>query len=103
MATLVAIGGGEIGRPGYPLETLEIDKKIVDYSGKDRPTLCFLPTATHDSESYIQAMEQLYGEMLGCTVASLESTKRQYAHADLLDIVRQSDIIYVGGMAKVVS
>lgn len=28
MSKIIAIGGGEIGRPGYPIETLEIDKEI---------------------------------------------------------------------------
>ena len=97
MATIVAIGGGEIGRPGYLLETLEIDRKILEYSGKGSPRLCFLPTATHDSEVYIAAIEKLYGQMLGCTVRNLQLTKQEYEYEELLDVVMLSDIIYVGG------
>ena len=97
MATIVAIGGGEIGRPGYPLETLEIDKKIVEYCGKQKPKLCFVPTASNDSEIYIQTIEKLYGQMLGCTIKNIQLAKHRYEYEELLEIVMLSDIIYVGG------
>ena len=29
MKKIIAIGGGEIGRPGYPIETTQIDKEII--------------------------------------------------------------------------
>lgn len=29
MKTIVAIGGGEIGRPGYKIETEKIDREII--------------------------------------------------------------------------
>ena len=34
---VIAIGGGEIGRPGYPVETTKIDKEIIALSGKKSP------------------------------------------------------------------
>jgi hypothetical protein len=34
MQKMIAIGGGEIGRPGYKVETLSIDKEIIRLSGK---------------------------------------------------------------------
>ena len=37
MRKMVAIGGGEIGRPGYSIETTEIDKEIIALTGKARP------------------------------------------------------------------
>ena len=55
MGKIVAIGGGEIGRPGYPIETTKIDKEIIRLSGKKRPKLLFIPTASSDSESYYGA------------------------------------------------
>jgi dipeptidase E len=97
MGRIVAIGGGEIGRPGYPLETLEIDRKIIQLSGKDVPELCFLPTATNDSEIYIRAIKKLYGTRLNCNVRNILLTKVQYTTEELSDIVMNSDIIYVGG------
>ena len=37
MKKIVAIGGGEIGRPGYPVETTKIDKDIINLTGKKNP------------------------------------------------------------------
>ncbi|KKQ07521.1 MAG: hypothetical protein US18_C0014G0013 [Parcubacteria group bacterium GW2011_GWB1_36_5] len=31
---IIAIGGGEIGRPGFKTETVEIDKETISLSGK---------------------------------------------------------------------
>ena len=46
---IIAIGGGGFGRnPGVGI----IEKYILDQSGKDTPNICFIPTATGDSESY---------------------------------------------------
>ena len=42
---IVAIGGGEIERPGYPIETEEIDREIIRLSGKKHPKVLFIPTA----------------------------------------------------------
>lgn len=46
---IVAIGGGEIGRPGTKIETLKIDKEIITLSGKKNPKLLFIPTASNDA------------------------------------------------------
>ena len=46
---IIAIGGGGFGRnPGVGI----IEKYILDQSDKDTPNICFIPTATGDSESY---------------------------------------------------
>ena len=37
MPKIIAIGGGEIGRAGYPIETTAIDKEIIRLSGKKNP------------------------------------------------------------------
>ena len=45
---IIAIGGGGFGRnPGVGI----IEKYILDQSDKDTPNICFIPTATGDSES----------------------------------------------------
>ena len=54
MGRIVAIGGGEI-KDG---ETLNIDKFIVSLSGKERPSLLFIPTASHDAEEYIGTVKE---------------------------------------------
>ena len=62
----MAIGGGEIGRPDYPVETTEIDQEIIRISGKKHPKLLFIPTATSDSESYYEVIAEHFGKRLGC-------------------------------------
>lgn len=68
---IVAIGGGEMGRPGYGLETIPIDEAVVALSGKRRPNLLFLPTAGRDDPGYVAVVERYYGERLGCEVKPL--------------------------------
>ena len=46
---IIAIGGGGFGRhPGVGI----IEKYILQQSDKEKPNICFIPTATGDSESY---------------------------------------------------
>ena len=92
MGRIVAIGGGEI-KDG---ETLNIDKFIVSLSGKERPSLLFIPTASHDAEGYIETVKKVYGE-LGCDVKILCLTKENIEEDDIRDTILKSDIIYVGG------
>jgi len=96
MATIVAIGGGEIGRPGYPVETTHIDKRIVELSGKNHPHLLFLPTASDDSKGYIDTVQEHFGKRLGCIVQSLNLYDTPSYEA-MEDAIRNADIIYVGG------
>ena len=66
MGKIVAIGGGEI----YWGETRAIDEYIVRLAGKPSPRLLFIPTASGDTESYIDVVKRVYGE-LACTADSL--------------------------------
>jgi len=50
---IVAIGGVEIGRLGYPIETEEIDREIIRLSGKKHPKVLFIPTASGDSPTLL--------------------------------------------------
>ncbi len=97
MKKIVAIGGGEIGRPGYPIETTKIDKEIIKLSGKSRPKLLFIPTASSDSEVYIKAVEKHFGKRLGCKVDSLSLLNKRLTEKTINNQVFASDIIYVGG------
>ena len=49
MKQIIAIGGGGFGRnPGEGL----IEQYILDQTGKNKPNICFIPTATGDNEAY---------------------------------------------------
>jgi len=97
MGKIVAIGGGEIGRPGYPVETTKIDKEIIRLSGKKRPRLLFIPTASGDAEDYIKSVEKHFGQRLGCKVDTLLLVKTQPNKKEIRDKIFGADIIYVGG------
>src|SRR5688572_20748185 len=58
---IVAIGGGDL-RTG---ETLPLDRRIVELTGKDRPKALFIPTASFDSKDYFDGFASVY-EGLGC-------------------------------------
>jgi len=97
MKKIVAIGGGEIGRPGHPIETTEIDKEIIRITGKKNPKLLFIPTASSDSESYFDVVKEHFGERLGCKTDVLYLLKKDLDKAEIEKQILCSDIIYVGG------
>jgi dipeptidase E len=94
---IVAIGGGEIGRPGFPIETTKIDKEIIALSGKKYPRVLFVPTASSDSEGYTEVFNKHYGKRLGCKTDVLYLIKEKLSKKQIEEKVFNSDIIYVGG------
>jgi dipeptidase E len=94
---IVAIGGGEIGRPGYPVELTAIDAEVVRLTGKRRPLVVFLPTATVDDPLYVRTMEEHYGGRLGCRLEPLTLFDRTRTQADIARVIAAADIVYVGG------
>jgi dipeptidase E len=99
MGMVVAIGGGQIGRPGtdIPVETAEIDSEIIRLSGKNQPKLLFVPTAASDAESYCDAVRQHFGGRMGCTVDILYLINDPQTRNEVEKKVLSADIIYVGG------
>lgn len=93
---IIAIGGGENGRQGYPYETAEIDQEIINLCGKENPKLLFIGTASNDDDNYYKSMSKVF-EKLGCTINNLALTKNDYTEEELYKIITQSDIVYVGG------
>ena len=87
---IIAIGGGGFGRnPGVGI----IEKYILDQSDKDTPNICFIPTATGDSESY---KVSYYSTMtkLDCNPTHLDFFKRT---PNLEELIQMQDVIFVGG------
>jgi dipeptidase E len=95
--TIIAIGGGEIGRPGCRVETLKIDKKIIEAAGKKFPRVLFVPTASSDADGYIKVFKKHFGERLKCKVDVLTIYKNKYTKKELEEKILKTDIIYVGG------
>lgn len=97
MSKIIAVGGGEIGRPGFTFETIKIDKEIIKLSGKKSPKLLFIPTASSDSESYYEVVKKYFGKKLSCRVDVLYLIKKQINFKEIKDKILNADIIYVGG------
>lgn len=97
MKKIVAIGGGEIGRPGFPVETAKIDKEIIRLTGKKNPRMLFLPTASSDSELYYDVVQKYFGKKLGCKVNVLNLIREKLSQKEIKEKILCSDIIYVGG------
>jgi len=97
MKTIVAIGGGEIGRPGYKIETEKIDREIIKYSGKKHPKFLFIPTASSDSALYAKTVNDYFGKKLGCKVDVLNLVGVKVSKKEIENKILATDIVYVGG------
>ena len=93
MGKIVAIGGGDLNT----LQTLDIDREIVELSGKERPKALFIPTASSDSVEYWEAFDRAYGGVLGCDTDVLYMLGKRPPQERLLEAVLGADVIYVGG------
>jgi len=90
---IVAIGGGEVRLA----ETLAIDKEIVKLSGKKKPKLLFIPTASDDAEGYCQTIKKYFGKRLDCKVEHLLLSNKSLTKKVIKEKILSTDIIYVGG------
>jgi len=103
MVTIIAIGGGEIGRPkrnepgNHPFETVSIDQEVIRLTGKKKPKILFVPTASKDSVAYVDIFSKYYGKKLGCKIRPLYLKNQKQSRDELITAVRSADIIYVGG------
>ena len=69
---IIAIGGGGFGRhPGVGI----IEKYILQQSDKEKPNICFIPTATGDSDSYKVSYYATLNQ-LNCNPTHLDFFKR---------------------------
>lgn len=94
---IIAIGGGEIGRPGCQIETKIIDQEIIKLSAKKNPKLLFIPTASSEADLYIETVKRYFGKILGCKVDILYLLKTKVTKKQLAAQILNTDIVYVGG------
>ncbi len=90
---IVAFGGGGFSmESGNPL----LDDYVLSLTGKPRPRVCFLPSASGDADHYIV---RFYREFAGARAeASHISLFRRHRSAlDLREHLLSQDLIYVGG------
>lgn len=91
--TVVALGGGgfSMSDDGSSL----IDDHILDLTGKTRPRVCFVPTASGDADEYSRRFEHAFAGRAETSVLSL-FCHDPWGYTDPRRILEQ-DVIYVGG------
>ena len=91
MRQIIAMGGG-----GFSMEpdNLLLDQYVLKQTMKDRPEICFLPTASAESTEYILNFYNAFGQ-LDCRPSYLSLFKPPTA--DLESFILEKDVIYVGG------
>ncbi|SFK46432.1 Peptidase E [Halobacillus dabanensis] len=90
MKQIIAMGGGGFSmEPENPL----LDDYILAQVKKEKPKICFIPTASGDSDSYIERFYQAFKEKAEATHLSLFKPPARDLRRFLLD----QDIVYVGG------
>jgi cyanophycinase-like exopeptidase len=88
---VVAMGGG-----GFSMEpeNLLLDEFVLTQARTSRPRVCFVPTASGDSDGYVARFYRAFST-LDCRPADLQLFKRSIR--DLESFVLMQDVIYVGG------
>ena len=90
---IVAFGGGGFSmESGNPL----LDDYVLSLTGKRRPRVCFLPSASGDADHYIV---RFYREFAGARAEAshISLFRRHRSTLDLRDHLLSQDLIYVGG------
>jgi peptidase E len=86
-------GGGFSMEPDNPLLDDHVLELARTQRGRDRPRVCFLPTASGDSEGYVATFYAAFARRSEATHLGLFDRKVGDIEAFLLD----QDVIYVGG------
>ena len=88
---IVALGGGGFSEePDNPLQ----DNFILDLTGKPRPRVCFVPTASGDAAGYVQ---RFYDAFPAGRAQAAHLPLFRRTEPDLRAFVLGQDVIYVGG------
>jgi dipeptidase E len=97
VSKLIAIGGGGfLMEPENPL----LDRYCLDCTGKTVPNVCFIPTASGDSEDFLSRFYTAFARY-SCKPSHLAFFRKPRSGAIPLDNIEESllnqDVIYVGG------
>jgi dipeptidase E len=93
IGTVLALGGG-----GFSMSddgTSAIDDFLLELTGRSRPRVCFVPTASGDAEVYGRRFEESLAGRAQTSVLSL-FCKEPWGYADPSMLMEQ-DVVYVGG------
>jgi peptidase E len=87
---IVAMGGGGFSmEPDNPL----LDDYVLGLSGKSRPRICFLPTASGDDPTYLVSFYTAFAGKADASHLPLFARRGE----DVMTFLLGQDVIYVGG------
>ena len=89
--TIIAMGGG-----GFSMRDVitPLDRFVLELTGKTRPKVCFVPTASGDPFGSLQRFHQIFGG-LDCGLSYVDVFRQ--AVDDLESFLADQDVVYVGG------
>jgi dipeptidase E len=94
MPQIVAFGGGGFSmEAGNPL----LDDYVLSLTGKARPKVCFLPTASGDADHYVVRFYRQFATRCDASHVSLFRRDREGVESDFAGHLLRQDLIYVGG------
>jgi peptidase E len=85
-------GGGFSMEP----ENLLLDRYVLKASGKRKPKVCFVPTASGDAQGYIDRFYESF-KTLPCKPSHLTLFRPSEWKQDLAGQILGADVLYVGG------
>src|SRR3954452_913899 len=90
---IVAFGCG-----GFSMEAGNrlLDDYVLSLTGKERPRVCFLPTASGDADHYIVRFYRAF-DSIRCEASHVSLFRRDGGAADIHQQILSSNIVYVGG------
>lgn len=86
---MLALGGGGFTEPA----ARALDDFALELTGRPRPRVCLIPTASGDASAYVAAFYRAFGSRAECSHVSLF----QREPGDLRELVLEQDLLYVGG------
>ncbi|MEP9382190.1 peptidase E [Nocardioides sp. KR10-350] len=100
--TFLTLGGGGFSMiaDGEDLAASPLDAFLLSLTGKDRPRVCFVPTASGDSPTYIDRFLRAFRDRAEATVLPLFNNERDAEWAipvEEVERVLDQDVVYVGG------
>ena len=87
---IVAIGGGGFSDAG---DLSPIDRHLLELTGRDRPRVCFLATASGDAEGYVARFYRAFARRADASDLALFGTPTRAE----VEAVGGADLVYVGG------
>ena len=73
-----------------------LDDYVLSLTGKERPRVCFLPTASGDADHYIVRFYRAFGTTR-CEPSHVSLFRRDGGAPDIHQHILFSDLVYVGG------